>query len=213
MPFSFATNTQIISRFVYFVSKTPVEFVHFSLSPLPSCRFRALSSCLDSCLLTGLRASSVFNLQSPSSPHSNMNRLSVDYVRPYLNIFNDSISPLNQIQDLYLGLQLLKNWLLHTCKTSFYSPLLHSCYPPGILMSVLFFFFSFLVFVYCYFICLEYSPLALPRASSFSQFSFSFSSIQKPSLTALFNRHTNTYPPLHLIAAACFFLQTPHCNF
>lgn len=141
MPFSFATNTQIISRFVYFVSKTPVEFVHFSLSPLPSCRFRALSSCLDSCLLTGLRASSVFNLQSPSSPHSNMNRLSVDYVRPYLNIFNDSISPLNQIQDLYLGLQLLKNWLLHTCKTSFYSPLLHSCYPPGILMSVLFFFF------------------------------------------------------------------------
>ena len=113
---------------------------------------------------------------------------------------------LDQIQDLYLGLQFLKNWLLHTCKTSFYAPLLHSCYPPGILMSVLFF-FSFLVFVYCYFICLEYSSPCSSRASYFSRFSFSFSSSEKPSLTALLNCHTNTYPPFHLIAAACFFFR------
>lgn len=113
---------------------------------------------------------------------------------------------LDQIQDLYLGLQFLKNWHLHTCKTSFYAPLLHSCYPPGILMSVLFFF----PFQSLYIAVLSVQnilPLALPRASSFSRFSFSFSSSEKPSLTALFNCHTNTYPPLHLIVAACFFFR------
>lgn len=198
MFFSFATNTQIISRV---------------------CLFCLRNAC---CICPLLLISSAIPLVQSTVilPHSWSTGLPSSISRPlvlhtatwliFLWIMSDLIwtslmTPyhlLDQIQDPHLGLQFLKNWLLHTCRTSFYSPLLPSCCPPGILMSVLF--FSFLVFVYCYCICPEYPPLLFPGLAL--SHSLVLASLpQRSLLTALFNHHTNTYPPLHLIAAACFF--------
>lgn len=174
MFFSFATNTQIISRV---------------------CVFCLRNAC---CIYPLLLISSAIPLVQSTVilPHSWSTGLPSSISRPlvlhtatwliFLWIMSDLIwtslmTPyhlLDQIQDPHLGLQFLKNWLLHTCRTSLLpsTPFLLSSRHSDV--CPIFFLFSLCILL---FYLSRISPLALPRASSFSQFSFSFSSSEKPS--------------------------------
>lgn len=91
--FFFATHTQIISKISLYCFQSTSCIC--SLLRISTATILVWSPAILCCPLTGLPASSVKYLQSPSSPQSNMNHLKMHCVRPYLKIFNG----LHYIQD------------------------------------------------------------------------------------------------------------------
>lgn len=177
------------------LSILPQNISHMhSLLPLSILVQSTVILCLDSCLLTGLPAFSLTYLWSPSSSHNNVNHLKMDYVRPYLKAFNVSPSHLG-LNSRPLSWPTIPKELaleyLHICTISFYASHPHSCYPPPIVVSFLFFFPLWSLYIAVLSVWNVLS-LVLPKAGSISQLSLSFSSSEKPPLTILWNHHIST---------------------